>query len=385
MIPEVRARRNDIDWLRIGATFLLFVFHPARPFDHQGWHVKSAVQSDAFDLLVWFIHQFHMPLFFALAGWSLERSLRFRSVADIRRERRRRLLIPFLAGVALLSPPQAYVEAVTQRGYTGTVTAFLGCFFTSLRCFSWHHLWFLIYLFTFTMVYLPLVARFPRSTRRTALAPGVVLAAMVPFALVQVGLRARWPGEQNLFDDWANFIWYSLFFLGGFVVSRVPSLEDTIQRGRRTWMAGFWIAAVAMLPILVRHRAEMFVPGAPYAAYWSLSAAAGVLGVASALAWGRRLEGVDGPRFRYLRESLLPVYILHQPVIVLLAYWLVHSPLPIGVEYLVLATLSLATTMALYHFVIRRVAILRFLFGMPPGTPAIAWGGDPRAETSPVA
>ena len=69
----------------------------------------------------------------------------------------------------------------------------------------------------------------------------------------------------------------------------------------------------------------------------------------------------------------------------LLAYWLVHSPLPIGVEYLVLATLSLATTMALYHFVTRRVAILRFLFGMPPGTPAIAWGGDPRAETSPVA
>ena len=110
-----------------------------------------------------------------------------------------------------------------------------------------------------------------------------------------------------------------------------------------------------------------------------------VLGVASALAWGRRLEGVDGPRFRYLRESLLPVYILHQPVIVLLAYRLVHSPLPIGVEYLVLATLSLATTMALYHFVIRRVAILRFLFGMPPGTPAIAWGGDRRAETSPVA
>lgn len=66
-------RRHDIDWLRIGATFLLFPFHAARPFDHGSWHVKSPDTATGFDLFVWFIHQFHMPLFFTLAGWSLER------------------------------------------------------------------------------------------------------------------------------------------------------------------------------------------------------------------------------------------------------------------------------------------------------------------------
>jgi glucan biosynthesis protein C len=65
-------RRHDIDWLRIGATFLLFPFHAARPFDHQSWHVKSPDAATGFDVFVWFIHQFHMPLFFTLAGWSLE-------------------------------------------------------------------------------------------------------------------------------------------------------------------------------------------------------------------------------------------------------------------------------------------------------------------------
>ena len=28
-------------------------------------------------------------------------------------------------------------------------------------------------------------------------------------------LRDRWPGHQNLYDDWANFLFYSLFFIIG--------------------------------------------------------------------------------------------------------------------------------------------------------------------------
>jgi len=118
-----QSRRRDIDWLRIGATFLLFPFHSARLFDHQPWHVKSPDAAAGFDLFVWLIHQFHMPLFFALAGWSLERALHVRTEDEIRRERYARLLVPFLVGVALLSPPQAYLEAITQKGFTGDFRA----------------------------------------------------------------------------------------------------------------------------------------------------------------------------------------------------------------------------------------------------------------------
>ena len=364
MIPEPAARREDIDWLRIGATFLLFVFHPARPFDHEPWHVKSVDRSDAFDLLVWFIHQFHMPLFFVLAGWSLERSLRRRAPDVVRRERTLRLLVPSLAGVIMLSPAQAYVEAVTQHGYMGTVARFLRCFFTSLTCFSWHHLWFLIYLFTFSLLYIPLLTRLPRTAARPVIGVRHVVLAVVPLAAVQVGLRWRWPGLQNLYDDWANFLWYSLFFVGGFLIARVPEVEDVIRRGRWRWSAGFIATVLAMLPILATRRDQLFLPGGPYVAYWSLSAAAGVFGVSALLGWGRLLPPNGGPRFRYLRQSLLPVYVLHQAVIVVLAYWFVRLPVPIGVRYLVLAAASLAATMLVYELAVRRIAALRVLFGM---------------------
>src|SRR5262249_61309858 len=109
-------RRRDIDWLRIGATFLLFPFHAARPFDHQPWHLKSPDASTGFDLFVWFVHQAHMPLFFTLAGWALERALRVRTQAEVGRERYGRLLVPFLVGGALLSPPEWYLEGSTPSG-----------------------------------------------------------------------------------------------------------------------------------------------------------------------------------------------------------------------------------------------------------------------------
>ena len=90
-------RRYDLDWLRIGATFLLFPFHVAKTFDVRPiYHIKNAELAPALDYFTLFVHQWHMPLFFMLAGWSACASIRGRGVAGFRRERVQRLLVPFL-------------------------------------------------------------------------------------------------------------------------------------------------------------------------------------------------------------------------------------------------------------------------------------------------
>ncbi len=362
--PRPGSRRNDVDWLRIGATFLLFPFHSARACDGGAWHVKSPERSEVFDVFVWLIHQFHMPLFFVLAGWSLERALATRTPGAVRRERYRRLLLPFLAGVALLSPPQAYVEAITQRGFTGSIGEFLGCFWTSLRCFSWHHLWFLLYLLVFTLLYLPLLVRLERRTFTLGEpSPRDVFLAIIPFAGVEVALRWRWPGYQNLYDDWANFAFYSLFFVAGFLLGKLPAFEAMVHRERRRWAIGFGLTIVAMLPLLALHRAGPLT-GAAYVLYSVLRAVAGVLGVAAILGYGTALANVGSRWFVYLREAALPLYILHQAVIVVLGYWVVTWALPIGMRWLALLVASLAMTMAVFHLVVRPVRPLRIAFGM---------------------
>jgi glucan biosynthesis protein C len=340
--------------------------------------VKSATTSAGFDVFIWFVHQFHMPLFFVLAGWSIARSLERRPPADVRRERYARLLVPLLAGVALLSPPQAYVEAITQRGFHGSFLEYLPRFFGSLEHFSWHHFWFLVYLFTFTMLYLPLFGRLARA--RLALdAPGprLLYLAVVPFAAVQLALRWRWPGFQNLYDDWANFVWYSLFFIAGFLVGRSPALEALIHRERRRAAAVFVVAILAMLPILATLEERIVTPGPGYLLYWPLNAAAGVCGVAAILGFGARLAAVDGPAFRYLREAALPVYALHQTVIVVLGYGIVNAAAPLGVRYVALLGASVVVTLALYHFAVRGVRPVAVLFGMklPDRRAAVSGGG----------
>ena len=64
-----RERRPDIDWLRILATYLLFVFHGAMIFNPAPFfHVRNAETSIFMFIFAGFISLWHMPLFFLVGG-----------------------------------------------------------------------------------------------------------------------------------------------------------------------------------------------------------------------------------------------------------------------------------------------------------------------------
>src|SRR5262245_37882424 len=92
-------RRPDIDWLRVAATWLLFVFHAAKVFDPAPFfHIRNPETSLGMLVLAGFIGLWHMPLFFLLAGWSIPGSLGARGAQGFLRERVSRLLVPLVAG-----------------------------------------------------------------------------------------------------------------------------------------------------------------------------------------------------------------------------------------------------------------------------------------------
>src|ERR1043165_7084542 len=98
-------RRYDIDWLRVAATYLLFVFHVGKVFDPAPfYHVRNADLSFGMLVVCGFIGLWHMPLFFLLAGWSAASSLRSRGTTAFMRERVHKLGIPFVVGCILLMP-----------------------------------------------------------------------------------------------------------------------------------------------------------------------------------------------------------------------------------------------------------------------------------------
>lgn len=353
-------RRRDIDWLRALAVYLLLLYHSARPFDGVDWHVKDDSRPAAVDLLTGGISQWHMPLLFLLAGWSIAPSLDRRGADELMRERRERLLVPLAFGCVVLMPPLAYLEARHKGETADGFVEYLPRFFTSLDEFTWMHLWFLAYLYVFTALYLPALRRVHvrdwtvRSVPRWA-----PYAAIVPLAAVQVGLRGRWPGYQNLYDDWANFAYYSLFFLAGYLLARQPAVERAVHAER---LRAACLAAAALLAMAWMVIDEMPATGsAEWIALHALSAVAGACAVMAALGYGHELLASRERGLGYARASAMPVYVLHQPIILALAVPVVALPAGVPVKLALLLATSTAVTVTAYHVARRSPLLLRLL------------------------
>lgn len=391
-VSERDTRRSDIDWLRVFATYLLLLFHVGMVFNPAPfYHVRNHDVSLFFLILCGFIGLWHMPLFFLLAGWSAFASLSMRGTPDFLRERFLRLFVPLVAGCILLMPSIKYLELSSglDANYTGLYVAptlqesfrqvipsglpvaapfnetfleFLPTFFTTLSRFTWAHLWFVAYLLTFTILYLPLFRRLLRShewfTGRVS--PWWVYAPIVPLAIIQVTMREHWPGLQNLINDWANFAYYSLFLIAGFLLARFPALELAAQAERtRALVIGLSATLVLLLAVLGVFSSPTVILAHTAVAGWCF--------VLAFLGWARRLLSFTTPALRYLTESAFPVYLLHQSAIVIPGYFLIQLPLSTGTKFVLLFVLSSALTVAVYHLLVRPFAVPRFLCGMKAG------------------
>jgi len=383
-------RRPDIDWLRVLATLLVVVFHTAMVFNAAPfYHIRNPDLS--FPLLVFcgFVSLWHMPLFFVLAGWSLSRAIGSRSGAEVLKERAARLGVPLLAGIALFMPWIKYIELrsgmdLSHRGLkvtealqpgfrtvipTGlptmpefheTFREFLPQFFTNMDRFTWSHLWFIAYLFTFTTVLLPLFMRWARAARPSLELRAWMVWAPVPLlALIQVVLRPHWPGIQNLYNDWANVAYYLTFLSAGFALGWDPRLEALVHsQWKRAFAVGLVTCAVLLGGITGLYSSPSILLVGSAVAGWAFILA--ILGA------GHRWLSFSTPTLRYLSEAALPVYLLHQAAIVIPGYWIVGLPFGVALKFLLIVTTAFALIFGAYHFLVRPLQPLRLLFGMRP-------------------
>lgn len=367
-VPRIATRRPDVDWLRVFATYLLFVFHTSKVFDVRPFYsIKNVALSDSLDVLTGFIHQWHMPLFFVLAGWSAHGSLATRGAGAFVSERLRKLFVPLVFGMLVLCPPIRWVELVSGQFYTtagrplpadphATFLAFLPRYYT-LDNVTWSHLWFLAYLVTFSLLYLPILAALARGGARLELRRSpVIYLGILPLALVQIMLRERWPGFQNLVDDWANFSYYSLFLLYGFALARFSSLERAAES---EWRRAAVIGLAAFVAMLAAREL-----GAPRFIDRGLSAVTGFSLVVALIGFASVRLRVSNRALGWLAPSAFPVYLLHQTAIVMIAFVVVPLDLGIGVKYGLVLIGSIGATVAAYELVVQRVPALWPLFGM---------------------
>jgi peptidoglycan/LPS O-acetylase OafA/YrhL len=400
-------RRPEFDMMRGFVVAGLVVSHSAVVFaPGASWFVTDPRPSAGFTIFLLWGSLWGMPLLFLVSGMGARYAMRTRSAAAFARERLARLLVPFVFGLVVLVPPMFYIERLGQPGFHQPYWRFWLSFVNVpaiarglLPHGSWTsggvnfdpaHLWFLYVLLVFSVALLPLFTylRGPRGRSLTGRLAGfaecygavVVLAAAVPMMAVEAVF-----GPDVNTGGWERVV-YVFPFLYGFLIASDPRLEAALRRARWPALAAGCAAAGALVAWAGALSGSGPGLGAGVPPGWSaLQGLAGwawivaIMGFAGSITARRRHPQASAdsrpaaapePRWqraaRYGNQAALPFYLLHEPVIVAAAWFIVRWHAPALPQYAALVIVSFAATLALYELAVRRFRPARLLLGMKP-------------------
>jgi glucans biosynthesis protein C len=380
-------RQAYLDWLRIIAIALVLLLHSAMPFAAElDWHIRNKETSSALLEMNFFLHLFRMPLLFFISGAISFCMLQRRSGAGFIGLRFTRLFIPLLFGMLVVVPPQVYMERVSQ-GFKGNFFDFYGTIFTTGAYpkgnLSWHHLWFILYLLIYDIICAPFFAwlaspsadRFRQRLQWLGTGAFVYLVTL-PGIIIYASMSLKYPETNSLVDDWGYFLYWLCFLVPGFLCMAVPGVMESLARNRRI------SAAVAFFGLLFINylRWNDVEPWSVIAdwrqdartyLYLAGRAACAWAWVLTAVGYGKVYLDSKTPALAYLNQAVYPFYILHQTVIVILAFYAVAADETIGVKFIFIVLVTVFISMGIYHLLIRPFAITRFLFGMRPEKKAV--------------
>ena len=343
----VRPRQYYLDWLRVLSIFLVFVYHTARIFGGESFHINNARSYAGVDSFTSILTILGMPLLFVVAGASAYLSLGKTAPGRYMKERVLRLLVPFAVGLLTHIPILVYLERVNHGEFTGSLLNFLPHYFDGFYGFggnfAWMglHLWFLVMLFLYTLLALPVV-------------------------LLAVALDPETVGI-SIFGGWNIFI-YMLYFLYGAILVAHDGLRQSIERLR-------WVSLAAAVIFLIARYVLWFTrfnevdpafQTANYAMQHSVRAFASWFGLLAI--WGFSIRHLNfGTAALYLaNEAVLPFYVLHQTVLIIVGFYVIQWAIPDALKFAIIFVASLIIIIGLYWFLIRPYNIMRFLFGMRP-------------------
>jgi glucans biosynthesis protein C len=400
-------RRPELDVMRAFVVAGLVVFHSAVVFaSGTSWFINDPRPSPGFTVFLLWGSLWGMPLLFVVSGMGARYALRSRSARSFLRERLGRLGVPLLTGLVLLVAPMFYLNRLGEPGFHEPYWRFWLRFLNPAAIATgipatgtWHaggdefdpaHLWFLFSLLVFSIVLVPAFGwlRRPHGARLIDRLAGLaerhptaaLLVAAVPIMTVEAAL-----GPDKNTGGWERLT-YLFFFLYGYRLASDRRFEQTLRRLR--WWA---LVCAVLASVLLAMAAKILDPsGADVVSGISppVSAAQGLAGwlwtaailgfagtVAARLTTARPAGSpaelpASASRWRrvahYGNEAVLPFYVLHEPVIVAVAWVIVGWSAPLLAKYLSVVAVSFVLTLALYEGLVRRFQLSRFLFGMKP-------------------
>ncbi len=374
-----RQRYHYIDWLRISAFLLLIFYHSARAFfPEDPWHINDPEGSWALRIGMDMIARWRLPLLFFISGIGSWFVLSSRTLPEFLKNRLVKIMVPLLFSMAIIVPPQVWLErlfkGLTDLGYFGWYVkdAFTHGTYSEGNI-SWHHLWYLAYLFAMTMILLPVIAPYCRGKlkaldrlwKKLLSGPAIVLILLFPL-IIENTMGRLFPDKTNaLIGDWG---WLSItgsWFLTGFLTApHLPVFTQTASRLR--WLTlPVWFALTSIIVLRTGSDDFHFVFGNTNIHYSDMLripiAWFAILAIAG---FASQLVNQNSAIKRYLNTAVYPLYIIHQTLALTLVFFIVPLDWGVWQKFGVVALGTFALSFAVYHYGIRNLGPLRVLFGL---------------------
>jgi hypothetical protein len=355
-------RQYYLDWLKVVNILIIFFYHSLHFFDISDWSVKNLNKYVKISWLLDLLSVFIMPLIFLVSGASIFYAIRKTSAVRFILDKVMRLLIPLIIGVFSFSIMQVYLERVSHGKFQGSFFEFLPHYFEGVYLpggtgnFAFHglHLWYLLFLFIFTIVLMPLFWWLKGNTGGYVLCqlgnilakPGGLLLFLVPTIII-----------QNITDNGAiisNGGWiivhYPWFFIAGYLIVSHNKLQMSIIKSRWIWLI---LVLSAVLSSVLFHKEannhqDLLV--------W--------LGLFAVLGFAMKKLSFSNKFLTYSNEAIMPFYILHQNVLLLIGFFVVKFSIPDIAKFVIIAVSAFLIIIILYEYLIRRYNSLRIIFGM---------------------
>lgn len=393
-----------LDWLRIIAVVLLVVFHTGKYYSPLPWHILSPYASSDVVPFMMMTGPWRLALLFLISGVASAYLLEKNKPMPFIRQRSSRLLIPLAIGVFLIIPPQSYFEVIDKFNYNGTYFEFLALYLSGYDRFcssegkclfmpDWNHLWFLGYLWVYSAVLACVawrcslhisyigerLAGFLIGWRAIVLPAGFLALMRIVFSSAAV---SGTPIIASVFYH-AN---YFVLFVAGVLLARQAGFWHVAEMQR-------WVAlGIAVSCWAVRLVYFSFLASAP-STEWTELLRYGELAVFGVCTWSailaacgfaRRHLNRDHASRRYMIHAVFPFYIVHQTLIIALAFNLRPFKLPPAIE----APLIIASTLLvcfIWFEIARRISFLRPVFGLSAAAaPAVPLVATPAVRCRPL-
>lgn len=401
-VNAVRAERyHGLDWLRAVAALLVVMLHAGlaytlTPWPGLAWPVHDPEPVRIVDALTWWIDGFIMPLFFLLGGFVAAHLFLRRGGKGYLRHRVKRVVAPFLFGCVVILPLDLYVWLlgwVIEGRIPLRKLRSLKLGEAGQDLWGVGHLWFLQYLFLFSVVMWAVqhawdmwhavrAARGKMTSARTAVDRyaetrlGAILAPVLcclPGAVVLwweprvvIGFRHSWHPLV------ANLLYYAPCFIFGWWLLHRRRSGDYVGRFSG-WHLAASAAVFAVLLPLVREHVGGELAGSRRILLCVLFAAFAWL---SSVGWFGLFLNALGKRkppewVAYLAESSFWMYLFHHPIVGLAQVSLGKSGLPAWGKYCLSGAAAISLSLLTYEVFVRRTWVGRLLHGTK-STPAVA-------------